>query len=375
MPRLLLSHNPGYWPSIGGSEYLLQRILEGVRDDFEHVVVFANVPERFEHNGVSVRPYSVWEIRRFAIRERPDVYFPNMIHNRITYRNIAWLSRLSSRTVLNAMGGLLGGYLPGQVSTRYRFRVARRAGRHADVIVRVDPLSVEWLIDDALMPDLPVVFIPQGLDLQELERVRSQTSNGEFLFSGNLFAWKQPDVFLRQLVAQAPELRFRIVASDSSGNAIEETVDMARSLPNVEVELGVPREEFLQRLARSAGVISTSSKEGALPQVMLEAGVLGVPFLSVCPGQNFAHFPHVEMFASVDDLVARLRTAGPGIREEKQLELRRARDLLTAEQYGWDAVITRYRSLFLDPLPAWPRSPRRGVEVKAREVYNRLRWR
>jgi glycosyltransferase involved in cell wall biosynthesis len=375
MPRLLLSHNPGYWPSVGGSERMLQHILEGVRDDFEHIVVFTNVQEAYEHNGIQVRPYSIAGIRRFAVRERPDVYFPMMMHNRITYRNIAWLSRWSGRTILYAVGGLVGGWLPGSVSARYRLRVARRAERYADVVVHQDALSTEWLTDKALVPGVPVVFIPQGLHWAELNAVRSETPEGYFVFAQNLFRWKRPDAFLLDVVAQAPELEFKIIASDRTGDAIEETMGAAASLPNVEVELGLPRHEFLQALAKAAAVVSTSSAEGAQPNIMLEAGALGVPFLSLAPGQNFAHYEHVEMFSSTTEMVRRIRSAGPDIRKEKAEVLKQARVRLRGEAYEWDVHLAQFRALFLDPLPAPPASPPTAAYVKGRELYNRVRWR
>jgi glycosyltransferase involved in cell wall biosynthesis len=351
--RLLLSHNPVYWPSVGGSERVLQHVLEGVRGDFDRVAMFTtSTVAPFDHNGIEVHPYTAGALRRFAIRERPDVYFPNIIHNRITYKNIAWVSRWSQRTILNVVGG----YLPG-ASLRRRLRMTRLAARHADVLVHVDPLSTEWLVDRTLVRGLPVLFIPQGLDLEEIDEVRSERGEGYFVYAHNLWRWKQPDVFLRRVVEQAPELNFKMIASAKSGDVIDQTLTTAATLPNVEVLLGLDRVAFLRAIARAAAVISTSAAEGAQPNIMLEAGALGVPYLSLCPGQNFAHYPHVEMFANVDALVDRLRSLGPRIRQEKATALAEARATFSADHYGWDAVVSQFHKLFLGKLPPLASEP------------------
>jgi glycosyltransferase involved in cell wall biosynthesis len=365
--RLLLSHNGVYWPSVGGSERVLQHVLEGVRGDFDRVAVFTtNAAEPFEHNGIEVYPYAAQALRRFAMRERPAVYFPNMIHNRITYKNIAWLSRWSQRTVLNVVGG----YLPG-ASLTHRLKVTRLAARHADVLVHVDPLSTEWLVDRTLVRGLPVSFIPQGIDPEEIDEVRSERDEGYFVYAHNLWRWKQPDVFLRQVVERAPDLKFTMIASATSGDVIEQTLATAARLPNVEVLLGLNRTDFLRIMARATAVVSTSAAEGPQPNIMLEAGAMGVPYLSLCPGQNFAHYPHVEMFAGIEALVDRLRSVGLCFREEKAQALSEAQAHFSADQYGWEAVVGRFRELFLGKLPSRVSEPSFEHHL-AERVRNRL---
>ena len=342
MSRVLLAHNPAYWPSLGGSERVLQRILEGVREDFDRVVVVAgNASEPYEHNGIEVRPYGLVDLRRLAVEARPAVYFPNMVHSGITARNLQFVSRLSGRTVLN----MIGGY-PVGTPLRVRARHLRRARRAADVCVHVDPLSTEAQIDLAIEPRLPVRYITQGLDHAELDAVRTERSDGYFVHAHNLWSWKAPDVFLRELVARAPDLRFKMIAAAETGDAIEQTVEAARPLPNVEVILGPTREEFLTTLAGAAAVVSTSTVEGAQPNILLEAGYLGVPYLSLPAAQNFGHYPHAEMFPSVDGLRARLVDAGPSLREGKRPELERARALFAQDRYRWDRVVEEFRALF-----------------------------
>jgi hypothetical protein len=84
---------------------------------------------------------------------------------------------------------------------------------------------------------------------------------------------------------------------------------------------------------------------------MLEAGYLGVPYLSLCPGQNYGHYPHVEMFATAAGLRDRLRQAGRALRESKRAELDRARQFFAHPRWRWESVVAEYRTLFdrLDP--------------------------
>jgi glycosyltransferase involved in cell wall biosynthesis len=241
---------------------------------------------------------------------------------------------------------VLGGHQPG-TSPRVRREYLRRAARHSDVMVYVDALSAEWLVDRALHPKLPVAFIPQGLDLGELAALRGGHRHDRFVYAHNLWRWKRPDVFIFDVAARLPELGFTIIANDRTGNVIEETLEMAEQVPNVEVKLGLPREEFLRTIAGAPALVSTSSTEGAQPNIMLEAGALGVPYLSLCPGQNFGHYPHVEMFATIEELVGRLRAGGPGIRDESARRMHDAVAFFSEERYGWPAVIEQFRQILV----------------------------
>jgi glycosyltransferase involved in cell wall biosynthesis len=259
--------------------------------------------------------------------------------------HLPWLSRVSRRTILN----VIGGYRPADSFYR-RVIAVSRAARHVDAMVHVDPLSTEWLIDRALRPDLPVVFIPQGLDLEELDSVRVESSDGYFLYAHNLWHWKRPDIFLTEIAARAPEAQFKLIASDSSGDVIADTVSLAAEIPNVEVQLGLSRNAYISTLARATAIVSTSSAEGAQPNIMLEAGALDVPYLSLCPGQNFAHYAHVEMYADVAALLARVRSAGPDIRAEYLKGIAGGGPRFERERFAWDTILPQFRALFLDPL-------------------------
>src|SRR5262249_13119025 len=140
-------------------------------------------------------------------------------------------------------------------------------------------------------------FITQGLDQEELARFVAPWPRPEeyFVFAQNLWEWKRPDLFIVEIVKRLPSLKFKIVASDQTGDFIRRTKQLATGATNLEVVLGLDRENFLMQLARSSGVINTSKVEGAQPNVLLEAGFLGVPYFSLCPNQDFSHYPHAEM--------------------------------------------------------------------------------
>jgi glycosyltransferase involved in cell wall biosynthesis len=322
---------------------VLQRILQGARDDFDRVVVFASsLSEPLMHEGIEARPYTRRALRSFALRERPSVYFPNMVHNAITRSNLGFVSRFSRRTVVN----MIGGY-PAGTPLGFRRRTLRKVRRHADVAVHVDPCSTEWLIDQAVMPGLPVRFITQGIDHDELDAVRQPPDAEPYVVHAhNLWHWKGADVVLRELAARLPALRFKVIASDTTGDAIDEVRRIADPLPNVEMRLGRPREEFLATMAGAQAVVSASTVEGAQPNIMLEAGYLGVPYLSLCPGQNYGHYPHVEMYATIDTLRKRLDEAAGRLRDEKAPELERGRRHLGQDRYRWDDVVEQFRHLF-----------------------------
>jgi glycosyltransferase involved in cell wall biosynthesis len=346
-PRVLLASNPAYWPSVGGSEMVLERILLGVRDMFDRVVVFAPRDRPVEErDGIEIRPYERSALRRFARKVRPAVYFPNMAHSDITLDNLRWVARFSGKTVVN----MVGGYAAGTPLIRRR-AVLEAVARHADVAVHVDALSTEYIVDRAIAPVLPFEIIPQGLSFAELlpHRLDGEAGDPYVVYGHNLWHWKGTTAFLEDVVAALPHVRFVIAASDRTGDVIAEVADRATAYANLELRLGRPRDEFLATLAGAEAVVSTSEIEGAQPNVMLECGYLGVPYLSVFAGQNFGHYPHVEMFETVARLARRLRQGHPRLRAEKRNELVRAQALLSEPRFSWESVVGRYRSLFSGP--------------------------
>jgi glycosyltransferase involved in cell wall biosynthesis len=342
LKRLLLAHNPAYWPSEGGSERVLEHILEGVRGDFQRVVVFTGTATRaLTRNGVEIKPYHPASLMAFAARERPDVYFPNMVHSRFTRLHLPFLARCSALTVLNMVGGY-----PARTPLWQRAFDLRRARRAADICVYVDPLSTEWLVDRAIEPRLRVQFIPQGLNHAELDDVRTSRGERYVVHAHNLWSWKTPEILLTHVAPRVPDLRFRLIASANTGDAIAESERLVEAVPNAQIALGLSRRDFLSVIARADAVVSTSSVEGPQPNILLEAGYLGVPYLSLCPGQNYGHYPHVEMFATAGELGDRLRDAGGLLRDGKRHELERARDLFAQPKWRWDSVVAEYRHLF-----------------------------
>jgi hypothetical protein len=345
MSRLLLASNVGYWPSTGGSEMVVQNILEGVRHDFDRVTIFVpGIHQPFSHNGVEVRPYSWIGMIRFAIKHQPAIYFPNMVHSKITLLTLGPVSLLCGRTVIN----LVGGYRP-DTPRWFRWLALKNVEWFADCAVEVDEKSVEFLTDRATNRKIKYQFISQGLHQKELSQyiVPWPRSAEYFVFAQNLWDWKRPDLFIHDIASQLPSLQFRIIASDTTGNYISQTRQLAQGAANVEMLLGLDRPEFLRQLAGSSGVINTSKVEGAQPNVLLEAGFLGVPYFSLCPNQDFSHYPHAEMFNDAEALRSRLLQLHGRVHDRKKNQLEQAMQMFGDPKYDWTAVISEFNRLFV----------------------------
>ena len=345
MKRILLATNPSFWPSVGGSERVLERILLGVKDMFDEVVVFTDsVEKKQNHNSITILPYSSAALLEFAQKHKPTVYFPNMIHSRLTFQNLDKVSPHCKKTIVN----IIGGYPP-DADLAPRVSHLKKVEKFSDGAVHVDALSTEFFIDRAINPRIKYSFISQGLNFGELEpykKLVGKSAKPYFLYAHNLWSWKKPEVYIEEIAARVPELDFKIIASDKTGDFIDQTLAHAKKYKNVSASLGLNRGDFLKTLSGATAIVSTSLIEGAQPNIMLEAGYLGVPYLTLCPGQNFGHYPHVEMFYSLEDLRNRIVSGGHGLLKSKQNELERAKAMLSSSQFDWNEIIKEYRNLF-----------------------------
>jgi len=261
----------------------------------------------------------------------------------VTFENIASVSAQSQRTVVN----MIGGYSP-NTPLELRQSYLKKVERYADVAIHVDPMSTEYFIDKAINPKIDYRFISQGLDFKELTPYRNLVGKSKdpyFLYAHNLWGWKRPDLFVEDLAALTPDLKFEVIASDKTGDRIEQTQKSVAKYKNASIHLGLSRSDFLKKIAGATAIVSTSRVEGAQPNIMLEAGFIGVPYLSLCPGQNFAHYPHVEMFYALEDLRNRLIASYKNLLKEKATDLERAKKFMSSSRFDWDAIIKEYRGV------------------------------
>jgi glycosyltransferase involved in cell wall biosynthesis len=343
---VFLATNVAYYPSIGGTERILQMVAESVAADFERVIVFSQGggEKPYFINGVEVRRYSKWGLRLFSMCIRPRIYFPNVVHSRSAQENLAFVARFSRRTIVNMVGGYASGF-----PVQKRIQILKSVQRNADVAVHVDALSTEFLIDKCLAPAIEYRIIPQGLDFDELSQAVTRPplrAAPYFVHAHNLWHWKRPELFIEGIVAKHPTCRFLMIGSKQAGDRIEQVAALAKHYSNVELLLGHKRPDFLTMLAHAEGVISTSAVEGAQPNIMLECGFMGVPYLTLCPGQNYAHYPHVEVYSSVSQLSARLSELGPFARRAKKEALGRAMRHFRQDRYSWQNVLGQFREMF-----------------------------
>ena len=222
---MLLASNVAYVPSIGGAQYVLSSILERLKDKFDRIVVFVpKIPQPYIHNGIEVFPYSPWALRKFAIKYRPSIYMPTMVHSPLTYENIGLVSRFCGKTIVN----MIGGY-PATTPLSYRKNVLDKVAKYADYAIHADPLSTEYLIDRSINPTICFTFISQGIDHEELNKVKQNKNNKPyFLFAHNLHTCKAPEVFIKEIVAKLPQYNFKILADNLNGDKIVATKNLAK---------------------------------------------------------------------------------------------------------------------------------------------------
>jgi glycosyltransferase involved in cell wall biosynthesis len=348
---VLLCTNAAYYPWRGGSEYVLQTIAEFMTAYCDVYVACPRVGRTtLEHNNVRICELnSPYDLPRVIRHVRPDVLFSNMVFNPINYLNLDAIARTPCVKVMNPVGGAY------QLDEAWMARTLTRVGEVFDRFIEVDQTSTDYRRDCRYIPHEKIVVIPQGVfeselvDLPSRAQLRREYSieQPEFFICGqNFWKWKNH----RQLLEMfgrfpAPDVALILAGHSGTGDGSLEFVrELARRDNRVHILLDLPRRDFLGLVASSIAHCSASVVEGPQPNIMLECGFLGVPYLTTPAGQTWA-YPHV-ISAETSQLPAEMTRLALDEALRKRLGLEGQRYL---RRIGatWKQVLASYRDLFL----------------------------
>lgn len=361
----ILSTVEFYYPHVGGSERVVQRISEGLARRGHRVTVATGWdPARRgdELNGVRVEQFRVrgnhaWgmtgEVSRYQqwlLSERFDLIMNYAAQSWATDAALPVLGRLGAARVLATCGfsGMHGIRRP--LYARY-YRMLRERIRDYDALVYHADAGADVAFGRRYGPADQVV-IPNGADGREFAegtagfRDRFGIGPGRLLLHvGNHHRVKGHGGLVRLLAGlRGLDVVLALIGEDPGGwqSCWPACVRAARREPRLLLLRALPRADVVAAFLEADLVVLTSRFEAA-PLVLVEAMAAGVPFVSYRVG-NAPALPGgvvvtglTEMVQAVRDLLsddARRRALGHAGREYQRRML------------DWEAIVDRYETLF-----------------------------
>lgn len=201
--------------------------------------------------------------------------------------------------------------------------------------------------------------IPNGVDIHFFSQEAAKTIANELgirkpyvLFCGVLTQRKRPDIFLK-LAKKMPEVDFVMVGGLYRQEEATRYLNEASGLENVKYLGRQPRSTVRDLMAEASALIFPSEIEG-LPLTVLEALSMGLPVLAqprsslpevVIPGRTGWLIDGESLDEWKDRVEQVLRWDS-----EKRKEFTEQARRFVMENFSWDVVAFRYRSLYLKVL-------------------------
>jgi len=304
MKRLRVVHvTPRYFPFIGGMEYVVKSLAEGMAKIGHDVTVFTlnsigRLSQRERVNGVTVERFFGLSVHNAyhvpgpkllasLLYGKPDVVHVHNIHALTCL--LTWMKRKTSRTRM-----ILTPYYHGAGHGKTRDflwliykRVASEVIWSADVLHTVSALEAE-LVQRHFNRE--AVVVENGVD-EDIKFIERRPEEGRILYAGRIEEYKGIQHIarlvhcLRQYLM--PEARIVIVGEGYYKNNLLNLIQRMR-LPYESYPF-LPREEYLSQLSRAHALALFSEKE-SYPQSVNEAQAMGVPVLIA--GQWVTAFSH-----------------------------------------------------------------------------------
>jgi glycosyltransferase involved in cell wall biosynthesis len=299
----ILQVAPGYYPRIGGLEYVVKSVSERLVKFGHEVTVLAgepNVdkPREEEENGVRVIRWPTWspsEAYHFPRRrgdleeilkelaKRVDVVHVHSVHTVFSMYSLSIVKQMNVRVVVTP-------YYHGTGHTalrRFLWVFWRRYTRSMlkDCIVH----TVSKLEARLVEKDFSMSAIPIENGVEEWVRDLKWDPQGYVLYSGRIEKYKNIDLLARIIKILNSAYRFDLeLKIFGKGPYMEELKRFLEKL-RVPYEIGdfKPFEEYIETLSH-ATLFGLLSEKESYPQSVNEANAIGVPVVVAKPwGLNF----------------------------------------------------------------------------------------
>uniref|UniRef100_A0A7C1CFJ3 Glycosyltransferase family 1 protein n=1 Tax=Thermofilum adornatum TaxID=1365176 RepID=A0A7C1CFJ3_9CREN len=328
---------------IGGVAAHVSKLVEFLTRDGHEVEVIASentpiVPVKGLMNPSFIATSALKAIYKRLRGERLDVIHAHNIPSALAMRVSSGYRVLTLHGVYSEQIG----YLHGSALGRLTRLVERRALRWANAVTAVSSRVAEHYSRQGFR----VVYIPNAIDLEDLPREAKRFHDQQIVYNGRLSREKGVDILLEGFLNS--DLKAKLVLI-GSGPLEEKLREMARNDDRVIFTGQLPRQEALKIVKGSDVFILPSIYEG-LSTALLEAMALEVPVVATRVGGNTELITDGETGLLVDPTPQEIIKAVSMLLQDKE----RAKILSekayqrVLEQYNWQVVYKKYRSLYFN---------------------------
>jgi glycosyltransferase involved in cell wall biosynthesis len=353
----ILQVSPRYYSSVGGVEYTVKRLVEGMKNRGHQVAVVCGDPsakhaETSEIDGVEVLrvptyapgdafhiPKNRSAVERF-IGNDVDVVHTHSAHAVISILPMAFKKSMKPRwKLVYTMHFSTSGYtfLRRTLWKLYWRRRINSGLKYADAIHATSLLESNLVKEQFDNAEGKLTIIPLGMD-EEVFRYHWKGRNSDYvLYSGRLEKYKRVDLAVKsvELVRrQGYNVGFVIVGHGSESDYFRKRAEKNTWITCTQSR---PRDEYLELLSNARAVINLSSAEN-FNLFLAEACTIGVPIVATpeaaafCP--EFANVTRLET-DEVGSVVARALSQPDTCIFPKQSSL-----------MPWDDVIGMFEGLY-----------------------------
>ncbi|MFZ6030849.1 MAG: glycosyltransferase family 4 protein [Chloroflexota bacterium] len=361
---------PRYPPAIGGVEYHVSQLAEGLAARGIVVRVITTDPTGklppFEKQGLI-------SISRFPTIRNDDVYFLSpklakwlsangdrfaLLHAHSYHTPLAFITANVCRQ--NKIPFIFSPHYHGTGHTGFRrllhipYRpfgrwTIRRAGR----VVCVSEME-KRLIHQDFGSDLPTLVVPNGVDLKaiaEAEPFPEKDTRKYILFVGRLEQYKQTENLIDVLPHLPEEYDLVIIGNGPMRKALEQKAKKLAVTPRVHMMRQVSQENLLSWY-KTADVFVSLSQHEAFGMVVLEALAAGTPAVAsdIPSHMELAHYvppgrlSYVGAECTPEELASTLQQAAARGRQEKM-----PNDTIPTWEKVVDVILAQYFSLLRGP--------------------------
>jgi len=372
--RKIVFINVAYYPTVGGTQRVVQMIAEKCVSYGFDVYVFCLLPknrEIHEYNGVKIFEITTLKslFKELALLN-PDIVYCNIVHNLLTIKislyHYFFRPRKNYVLILNSVGGygkgsifralyqfLFSGEKKYIFPKIFRVALLKIINSVFDYYIVMDNKGTDYLFDRKYISKDKIIFIPQGLDFAELDEIKEInfdnirkkygiTSEPYFVCAHNFQVWKNHKELI-EFFKENIDLNLVILGSKTlSHPEVLRSLEKAKNSKNIHIVTDIPRKEFLAIINNSIGHLSFSKVEGHQNNVLIECMYMNKLYITSPATQDYSYFPNVVIFRNHRELLQIINNLH---RYNSALDTKGS-EYCIKNKMSWEDVMNKYFELF-----------------------------